>query len=114
MPAKVIGPLIDIHSNTHVFKAYVFKSLKFNQWKYSTISLLLNLISITKMKSMPAKVIGPLIDIHSNTHVFKAYVFKSLKFNQWIYSTISLLLNLISITKMLQAMHESKGLTFLL
>jgi len=26
-----IGPLIDIHSNTHVFRIYVFKSLKFNQ-----------------------------------------------------------------------------------
>jgi len=61
-----------------------------------------------------AKVIGHLIDIHSNTHVFKAYVFKSLKFNQWIYSTISLLFNLIFITNILQKMHESKGLIFLL
>ena len=26
---KVIGPLIDIHSNTHVFVAHVFNSLKF-------------------------------------------------------------------------------------
>jgi len=59
-----------------------------------------------------AKVKGPLIDIHSNTHAFRAYVFKSLKFNQWICSTISLLFNLIFITEMLQAMHESKGLTF--
>ena len=53
---------------------------------------------------------GPLIDIHSNTHVFRVYVFKSLKFNQRVCSTISLLFNLISITKILQAMHESKGL----
>jgi hypothetical protein len=58
------------------------------------------------------KVIGPLIDIHSNTYVFRTYVFKSLKCNQWICSTISLLFNLISIIKILQAMHESKGLTF--
>ena len=28
--AKVIGPLIDIHSDTHVFRTYAFKSLKFN------------------------------------------------------------------------------------
>ena len=72
----------------------------------------LNYSSGFKWNQCHAKVIGPLIDIHSNTLVFKVYVFKSLKFNQWICYTISLLFNLISITKILQAKHELKGLNF--
>jgi hypothetical protein len=85
--------------------------MNFHEFVYMQTSKL-NQSSGFKWNLCHAKVIGPLIDLHSNTHVFRVYLFKSLKFNQRVCSTISLLFNLISISNLLQVLHESKGLIF--